>query len=58
LLLYFTALRGDWVSRVYPLTELGPIIAFVLAVLLLGEPPSPLRLVGILLIIAGIVLVR
>src|SRR5436190_6694678 len=22
LLLYFTALRGDWVSRVYPLTEL------------------------------------
>lgn len=58
LLLYFTALRGDWVSRVYPLTELGPAIAFVLALLLLGEPPSAQRLLGTLLIIAGIVLVR
>ncbi len=57
LLLYFTALRGDWVSRVYPLTELGPVIAFVLAVALLGEPPSPTRLLGTLLVVAGIVLV-
>ena len=38
LLLYFTALRGDWVSRVFPLTELGPLVAFVLAALFLGEP--------------------
>ena len=58
LTLYFTALKGDWVSRVYPLTELGPVITFALAVLLLGEPLSPLRLAGTLLIIAGIVLVR
>jgi transporter family protein len=58
LLLYFTALRGDWVSRVYPLTELGPVVAFVLAVLVLREPPSVSRLIGTLLIIAGIVLVR
>ena len=58
LTLYFTALKGDWVSRVYPLTELGPVITFALAVLLLGEPASPLRLAGTLLIIAGIVLVR
>lgn len=58
LLLYFTALRGDWVSRVYPLTELGPAITFVLAVAFLGEPPSPQRLLGIVLIIAGLVLVR
>jgi transporter family protein len=58
LTLYFTALKGDWVSRVYPLTELGPVITFVLAVLFLGEPASPQRLLGTLLIIAGIVLVR
>src|SRR6266508_2003108 len=58
LLLYFTALRGDWVSRVYPLTELGPLITFILAVTFLGEPPSPQRLVGTLLILAGLVLVR
>lgn len=58
LLLYFTALRGDWVSRVYPLTELGTVIAFVLAVLFLGEPPSLLRLLGTVLIAVGIVLVH
>ncbi len=58
LTLYFTALKGDWVSRVYPLTELGPAITFVLAVLFLGEPLSPPRLLGTVLIIAGIVLVR
>lgn len=58
LLLYFTALRGDWVSRVYPLTELGPVITFVLAVAFLGEPPSLTRLAGTGLIIVGILLVR
>ena len=58
LTLYFTALKGDWVSRVYPLTELGPVITFVLAVLFLHEPASPQRFVGTLLIIAGLVLVR
>jgi len=58
LTLYFSALKGDWVSRVYPLTELGPAIAFVLAVLVLGEPTAPQRMLGILLIIAGLVLVR
>jgi bacterial/archaeal transporter family protein len=58
LLLYFTALRGDWVSRVYPLPELGPAITVVPAVVFLGEPPSPQRLLGIVLIIAERVLVR
>ncbi|HEV2125360.1 MAG TPA: EamA family transporter [Chloroflexota bacterium] len=58
LTLYFTALRGDQVSRVFPLTELGPLIAFVLAAIFLGEPWSLQRLAGTVLIIAGIVLVR
>ncbi len=58
LTLYFTALKGDLVSRVFPLTELGPVIAFVLAALFLGEPWSVQRLLGTLLIIAGVVLVR
>jgi uncharacterized membrane protein len=58
LTLYFTALKGDLLSRVFPLTELGPVVAFVLAALLLGEPWSWPRLAGTLLIIAGIVLVR
>ncbi len=58
LTLYFTALKGDLVSRVFPLTELGPVVAFVLAALLLGEPWSVQRLLGTLLIVAGVVLVR
>jgi transporter family protein len=56
--LYFTALRGDLVSRVFPLTELGPVVAFVLAALFLGEPWSWPRLAGIGLVIAGVVLIR
>jgi uncharacterized membrane protein len=52
------ALRGDLLSRVFPLTELGPLVAFVLAALFLGEPWSPQRLIGTLLIVTGIVLVR
>ena len=58
LLLYFTALRGDWVSRVFPLTELGPLVAFVLAALFLGEPWSIQRGLGTALVIVGVVLIR
>jgi uncharacterized membrane protein len=55
---YFTAPEGDLVSRVFPLTELGPVIALVLAALLLGKPWSWPRLAGTLLVIAGVLLVR
>ena len=58
LTLYFTALKGDLVSRVFPPTELGPLVAFALAALYLGEPWSWQRLTGTLLIVAGVVLVR
>jgi uncharacterized membrane protein len=58
LLLYFTALKSDLVSRVFPLTELGPLVAFIIAVQFLGEPLSPQRLLGTGLVIAGIFLIR
>ena len=58
LLLYFTALKGDLVSRVFPLTELGPLVAFVLVVLFLGEPLSAQRLLGTVLVITGVLLIR
>jgi bacterial/archaeal transporter family protein len=58
LLLYFTALKNDLVSRVFPLTELGLLVAFFLAALFLGEPLSPQRLLGTILIVAGIFLIR
>ena len=58
LLLYFTALKNDLVSRVFPLTELGPLVAFLLAAAFLGEPLSPQRLAGTALIVTGIFLIR
>ena len=58
LLLYFTALKSDIVSRVFPLTELGPLVAFLLAALFLNEPFSLQRLLGTILIVAGIFLIR
>jgi transporter family protein len=58
LMLYFTALKGDLVSRVFPLTELGPLVAFVLAAAFLGEPWSAQRVLGTALVIAGVLLVR
>jgi len=58
LLLYFTALKSDIVSRVFPLTELGPLVAFLLAAVFLNEPLSLQRLLGTILIVAGIFLIR
>ena len=58
LTLYFTALKGDLVSRVFPLTELGPLVAFAIAALFLGEPWSAQRLLGTAFIIAGVYLIR
>jgi len=58
LLLYFTALKSDIVSRVFPLTELGPLVAVLLAALFLNEPLSLQRLLGTNLIVAGIFLIR
>ncbi|CAA9283863.1 MAG: hypothetical protein AVDCRST_MAG77-4083 [uncultured Chloroflexi bacterium] len=42
----------------FPLIELGPLVAFVLAALFLGEPLSAQRLLGTVLLIAGVVLIR
>ena len=45
-------------SRVFPLTELGPLVAFVLAALFLGEPWSLQRILGTALVVGGVVLIR
>ena len=58
LVLYFTALKSDIVSRVFPLTELGPLVAFFVATLFLGESLSPQCLLSTVLIIAGIFFIR
>lgn len=59
---YFLVLQrgyrvGD-VSVVYPLARgSGPLLAVVLAVILLGERPTVLELVGALVVIAGVVVI-
>jgi drug/metabolite transporter (DMT)-like permease len=50
--------RASDLSLVYPLARgSGPLLSFFLAVLLLGEPLSWLSLMGVLLVVAGILLV-
>ena len=50
--------RAADLSLVYPIARgTGPLLSFAGAVLLMGERPGPLAIVGLLLIIAGIVLV-
>ncbi|MBS0386950.1 MAG: EamA family transporter [Proteobacteria bacterium] len=61
-LLYSLALQAGYraadLSIVYPLARgSGPLFAFAGAALLFGERPGPLAVCGLLLIIAGIVLV-
>lgn len=61
-LLYSLALQAGYraadLSIVYPVARgSGPLLSFAGAVLLLGERPGPLALLGLGLIIAGIVLV-
>lgn len=53
-----SAYRHADLSLVYPLARgSGPLLSFLLAVLLLGEHPTLLSWVGLLLIVSGIVLV-
>ena len=50
--------RTSDLSLVYPIARgFGPLLSFVGAVLLLGEQPTPLSALGLLLIVAGILLV-
>ena len=61
-LLYSLSLQAGYraadLSLVYPLARgSGPLLSFAGAVLLFGERPGPLAVIGLLLIMAGIVLV-
>src|SRR5690348_18347001 len=56
---YFTTLQRGYaagaLSVVYPLARgTGPALSVVLAIVILGERPGPLALVGAALIVAGV----
>ncbi len=58
LYLYYTILKQDLASRVFPILSAAPIVTLILAVTVLGEPFTWKRLVGILLVVAGVALIR
>ena len=55
---YYKALKHAEASRVVPIVGGYPLVAFVLALLLLGESVTVQKLCGVLLVIGGIVLLR
>jgi transporter family protein len=55
---YYKALKYAEASRVVPIVGGYPLIAFALAVLLLGESITAQKLGGAALVVAGIVLLR
>lgn len=54
---YFKALQMGKVSQVAPVDKISVAIAIVLSVLFLHEKISPLGIVGVLLIIAGTIII-
>ncbi|HSA60471.1 MAG TPA: EamA family transporter [bacterium] len=55
---YFSILKNDLASRVFPILAAAPLVTMVLSVTFLGEPFSWKRLAGAVLIVAGVVLVK
>ncbi len=53
---YFHALRMGQASVVVPLTSTYPLVTVVLSILVLGEPITPTKILGVLLIVAGVML--
>jgi len=56
--LFYNALQDGDVSRVLPITGAYPMIAFILGVVLLGEPVTPQKLAGAGLVLGGIILLK
>jgi transporter family protein len=53
LLFYYMALQAGRASIVVPLTASYPVVAVLLSYLILGDRPTPAQWVGIMLVIAG-----
>ena len=58
LVLYYTILKQDLASRVFPILSIAPVVTLLCSVLFLGEPFTWRRLIGILLAVLGVALIR
>ena len=55
---YFTALKSGEASKIVPISGSYPMIAMILALLILGEEFTFSKLFGVIFILTGIVLLR
>lgn len=55
---YLTAIKHGEVSRVTPVAAAWPVIAFIMAIILLGEPFTAKKCMALLLVVSGIILLR
>lgn len=56
--LYYSVLKQDLASRVIPIISGAPLVTVLLSILFLGEPFSWRRVLGAILIVAGVSLVK
>ena len=57
-LTFYNALKFGDVSKVVPISAIYPLVSFALALFLLGEQFTPLKLVGVVLVLIGISFLR
>jgi len=55
---FYHGLSSGEVSKVVPISGTYPLIAFILGVLVLGEAVTVAKIAGIVLVVAGVVLLR
>jgi len=58
MLTYFSLLKTGAASKIVPLTAAYPLVTAVLALLVLREDLTPMRLLGILLTVAGLIILQ
>ena len=56
--MYFSILKNDLASRVFPIMAAAPLVTVILSVIFLGEPFSWKRLIGVILVVVGVSLVK
>lgn len=55
---FYRALRSGPVSQVVPIGASYPVLSFILGILFLGEAVTAARIAGIVLVVAGVYLLR
>ncbi|OPY74490.1 MAG: EamA-like transporter family protein [Syntrophorhabdus sp. PtaU1.Bin058] len=55
---YFYLLRSGMTSKIVPIAASYPLITAILSIAVLGEAVTPQRVIGIIMTIAGIILIK